>query len=51
MTATSEPIIVGSIDQEQELTEMLGDDYVRIHSYPLRPGVTLVLFARRELIE
>lgn len=51
MTATSEPIIVGSIDQEQELTEALGDDYVRLHSYPLRPGVTLVLFARRELIE
>jgi uncharacterized protein (TIGR03663 family) len=51
MTATSEPIIVGSIDQEIELMDMLGDDYVRIHSYPLRPGVTLVLFARRELIE
>jgi uncharacterized protein (TIGR03663 family) len=51
MAATQEPIVVGSVDQEAELAMMLGDRYERVDSYPLRPGVTLVLYARRDLIE
>jgi uncharacterized protein (TIGR03663 family) len=49
MAATQEPIVVGSTEQEQELATTLGDAYIRIDSYPLRPGVTLVLYARRDL--
>jgi uncharacterized protein (TIGR03663 family) len=50
MAATQEPILVGSVEQEEELSAMLGDAYTRINSYPLRPGVTLVLYARRDLV-
>jgi uncharacterized protein (TIGR03663 family) len=49
MSATYEPIVVGSVEQEEELNAVLGEGYVRINSYPLRPGVTLVLYARRDL--
>jgi uncharacterized protein (TIGR03663 family) len=49
MAATQEPIIVGSLEQSAELEAMLGDRYVRLNSYPLRPGVTLLLYARRDL--
>ncbi|HKQ51063.1 MAG TPA: flippase activity-associated protein Agl23 [Pyrinomonadaceae bacterium] len=51
MTETQEPLVLGSEDQEAELAEALGDRYARAGSYPLRPGVTLVLFARRDLLE
>ena len=49
MAATQEPIVVGSLDQQEELDSALGDRYVRLGPYPLRPGVTLVLYARRDL--
>lgn len=49
MAMTSEPIVVGSVEQQQELETMLGDRYRQINSYPLRPGVTLLLYARRDL--
>lgn len=49
MTPTDEPIVVGSIDQQSELDSMLGDRYKMVDSYPLRPGVTLVLYARKDL--
>jgi uncharacterized protein (TIGR03663 family) len=51
MTLTQEPIVVGSPDQIQALDEMLGDRYVRLDSYRLRPGATLILYARRDLAE
>jgi uncharacterized protein (TIGR03663 family) len=51
MAPTQEPIVVGTLEQEQELDAMLGDGYVRLNSYPLRPGVTLLLYARRDLAE
>lgn len=51
MSATQEPIVVGSLEQAEALEQMLGADYVRLDSYPLRPGVTLLLYARRELVE
>lgn len=49
MAVTQEPIIVGSSAQEAELTAKLGDRYKKIGSYPLRPGVVLVLYARSDL--
>lgn len=49
MAMTQEPIIVGSVEQAEELENMLGDRYLRLGSYPLRPGVTLLLYARRDL--
>jgi uncharacterized protein (TIGR03663 family) len=40
-------IVIGSEPQEWLLTLLLGADYQRVGVYPLRPGVTLVAFARR----
>ncbi len=40
-------IVIGSEVQEGLLTFILGADYQRVGAYPLRPGVTLVAFARR----
>ena len=51
MTETEEPLVVGADDQAEELEAALGDGYARVNSYPLRPGVTLVLYARRDLVE
>jgi uncharacterized protein (TIGR03663 family) len=51
MTQTNEPIVVGSIDQQSELDSMLGDRYKIVDSYPLRPGVTLLLYGRTDLVE
>jgi uncharacterized protein (TIGR03663 family) len=51
MTTTSEPIVVGSIEEMTELDETLGDYYKQVGTYPLRPGVTLVLYAKKELVE
>lgn len=51
MTTTNEPIVVGSVDQQSELDSMLGDRYKIVDSYPLRPGVTLVLYGRKDLVE
>lgn len=49
MAMTQEPIIVGSSSQESELGAMLGDRYRKIGSYPLRPGVVLLLYARNDI--
>jgi uncharacterized protein (TIGR03663 family) len=51
MTTTEEPMVVGSVDQQSELDSMLGDRYKIVNSYPLRPGVTLVLYGRKDLVE
>jgi uncharacterized protein (TIGR03663 family) len=42
----NEEIIIASETQERELIPLLADNYRRIGSYPLRPAVTLVLYAR-----
>jgi uncharacterized protein (TIGR03663 family) len=47
----NEPLVLGSEAQEQELEPVLGDRYRRIDSYSLRPGVTLVLYGRTDLLE
>ena len=52
---TSEPIIIGSESQEEQLKLTYGDRYDRLNSgmddgaYPLRPGVDLVLYVRRDV--
>jgi len=50
MTTTDEPLVLGSIEQIPELDSMLDGRYQLVDSYPLRPGVTLVLYAKKELV-
>ena len=56
MVASNEPIIIATQGQDDEVIKNLGDRYQQVHSglnlagnYPLRPGVDLLLFTRREL--
>jgi uncharacterized protein (TIGR03663 family) len=53
---TNEPIIVGSMAQEEQLKQNYADRYDRLNSgmnedgsYPLRPGVDLLLYVRRDV--
>jgi predicted membrane-bound mannosyltransferase len=46
IVAAKDQIIVASETQEHELIPVLADNYRRVGSYPLRPAVTLVLYAR-----
>lgn len=46
----NEAMVIGSGAQEGELQAALGDGYRRINSYILRPGVELVLYVRRDLV-
>ena len=53
---TTEPLIIGSVAQKDELTATYGDRYQQIPypgtedgSYALRPGVDLLLYVRRDL--
>ncbi len=42
--------IIGRVDQVPQLERVAGDAYTRVgDTYPLRPGVDLVLFVRRDL--
>jgi uncharacterized protein (TIGR03663 family) len=57
MTPSTEPIIIASQSQAAEVQSTFGDRYQQIHSgvntlgsYPLRPGVDLLIYARRELV-
>jgi uncharacterized protein (TIGR03663 family) len=45
---TGDPIVVASVEQERTLRHLLGSTYVRVGRYPLRSGVRLVLFVRRD---
>jgi predicted membrane-bound mannosyltransferase len=56
MVASDEPIIIATQGQHDEVIKNFGDRYQQVHSglnlvgnYPLRPGVDLLLFTRREL--
>ena len=56
MTPSTEPIIIAKTDQAAEVQATFGDRYQQIQSgfntagsFPLRPGVDLLLFTRREL--
>jgi predicted membrane-bound mannosyltransferase len=44
---TEEPIVIAAENQQQELDSSLGNRYQKVGAYDLRPGVTLVLYARR----
>lgn len=52
---TNEAIIIGSEAQEEQLKSTYGDRYVLVSSgeddgaYPLRPGVDLLLYVRRDV--
>ena len=53
---TNEPIIIGSMAQEEQLQQNYADRYDRLNSginedgsYPLRPGVDLLLYVRRDV--
>jgi len=57
MTPSNEPIIIARQDQAAEVQTTFGDRYQQIQSgfntagsFPLRPGVELLLYARRELV-
>jgi uncharacterized protein (TIGR03663 family) len=57
MTPSNEPIIVARQDQAAEVQTTFGDRYQQIQSgfntagsFALRPGVDLLLYARRELV-
>ena len=49
------PVVISSETQEAEqgeqLQRALGDRYQRFKAYPLRPGVTLVLYVKKDLVE
>jgi predicted membrane-bound mannosyltransferase/uncharacterized membrane protein YhaH (DUF805 family) len=57
MTPSTEPIIIAKQDQAAEVQATFGDRYQQIQSgfntagsFPLRPGVDLLLYTRRELV-
>ncbi len=57
ISPSTEPVIIASAGQEAEVSATYGDRYKLIHSgfnatgsFPLRPGVDLLLYARRELV-
>ena len=57
MVVSNEPIIIASQGQAEEVEATFGDRYQKVHSgfnlagsFPLRPGVELLLYARRELL-
>lgn len=57
MSPSTEPVIIAKQDQAAEVQATFGDRYQQIQSgfnpagtFPLRPGVDLLLYARRELV-
>jgi uncharacterized protein (TIGR03663 family) len=57
ITPSNEPMILASSNQAAEVQATYGDRYVQVQSgfnpagsFPLRPGVDLLLYARRELL-
>lgn len=55
IVATNEPLIIGSLAQDEQLKETYGDRYVLVSSakddgsYDLRPGVDLLLYVRKDV--
>ena len=57
ISPSNEPVIIAGAGQAEEVAATYGDRYKLIHSgfnatgsFPLRPGVDLLLYARRELV-
>jgi len=51
LVVNGEALVIGSGAQEQELEPLLGERYRRVGDYPLRPGVMLILYERRDLLQ
>ena len=49
VTETNSSLVIINESQEVDLAETLEGRYRRVGSYPLRPGVVLVLYARQDL--
>lgn len=49
VAAAGEALVIGLETQAAELESLLGESYRRVGDYPLRPGVTLVLYERSDL--
>jgi uncharacterized protein (TIGR03663 family) len=49
-TAVNDPMIIGSLEQDDTLRAKLGSSFQRFGPYLLRPGVRLVLYVRRDLL-
>jgi uncharacterized protein (TIGR03663 family) len=47
--ALASPVVVGNATQDAQLRLTLGSTHRRLGVYPLRPGVDLVLYVRRDL--
>jgi hypothetical protein len=45
----SEPLVIANENQEGELQPLLAGRYTLVGTYPLRPGVTLQLYARNDI--
>ncbi|CAN5457453.1 TIGR03663 family protein [soil metagenome] len=57
LTSSTEPVIIASESQEAEIEANFGDRYQQVHSgfnsagsYPLRPGVNLLLYVRSDAL-
>ncbi len=49
LAPTEDALVIVNINQQAEAETLLGANYRAVGTYPLRPGVTLVLYARRDL--
>lgn len=49
LAPTSDALIIINVNQRAEAETLLGAQYQEVGTYPLRPGVTLLLYARRDL--
>jgi hypothetical protein len=50
IVSTKQPVVIALDKQADELEKKLGQDYLRVSTHSLRPGVTLVLYLRRDLV-
>ena len=49
LAPTDDDLVIVNVNQQTEADTVLGENYRAVGTYPLRPGVTLVLYARRDL--
>ena len=51
LAPTNDPLVIINANQAGEALVVLGGQYREVGTYPLRPGVTLELFVRRDLTD
>jgi uncharacterized protein (TIGR03663 family) len=49
VVSTDAPVVIARERQAKDVNAILGERYKRLDSYPLRPGVRLVLYVRRDV--